>query len=132
MKTFYFQFIIKNQRKSRRHKSNGKGVKNLWLKKWTKKEQDGYAFKDFLGTGELVPYEDWRLSYEERARDLAGKISVEDIAGLMLYSGHQLIPAKGPGAATFGGTGEGHTYDFGFGMNFDGVIADERVSRYHR
>ena len=57
--------------------------------KWTKKEQDGYvlieneggqtlglaadskvkiltvdgcAFKDFLGTGELVPYEDWRRS----------------------------------------------------------------------
>lgn len=27
---------------------------------------------------------------------------------------------------------EGHTYDFGFGMNFDGVITDERVSRYHR
>lgn len=24
---------------------------------------DGFAFKDFLGTGELVPYEDWRLSY---------------------------------------------------------------------
>ena len=24
---------------------------------------DGYAFKDFLGTGELVPYEDWRLSF---------------------------------------------------------------------
>ena len=34
---------------------------------------DGYAFKDFLGTGELVPYEDWRLSYEERAKDLDRK-----------------------------------------------------------
>ena len=27
---------------------------------------------------------------------------------------------------------EGHTYDFGFGMNFDGVIADERVGRYRK
>lgn len=26
--------------------------------------------------------------------------------------------------------GEGHTYDFGFGMDFDGVIADERTRRY--
>ena len=25
---------------------------------------------------------------------------------------------------------EGHTYDFGFGMNFDGVIRDERTRRY--
>ena len=66
---------------------------------------DGYAFKDFLGTGELAPYEDWRLSHEERARDLAERISIEDIAGLMLYSAHQLIPARGPRAAVFGGTG---------------------------
>lgn len=106
--------------------------------KWTKKEQDGYilienvdgqslgiaadskvniltvdgyAFKDFLGTGELVPYEDWRLSYEERAEDLAGRLSIEDIAGLMLYSKHQLIPAKGPRAAAFGGTYGGKTYE---------------------
>ena len=28
--------------------------------------------------------------------------------------------------------GEGHTYDFGFGMNFEGVIADERIRRYHK
>ena len=56
---------------------------------------DGYAFKDFLRTGELAPYEDWRLSWEERAEDLAGRLSMEDIAGLMLYSAHQLIPEIG-------------------------------------
>lgn len=72
---------------------------------------DGYAFKDFLGTGELLPYEDWRLSYEERAKDLAERISIEDIAGLMLYSAHQLIPAKGPMAAAFGGTYGGKSYE---------------------
>lgn len=72
---------------------------------------DGYAFKDFLGSGELAPYEDWRLSYEERAKDLAGRISIEDIAGLMLYSAHQLIPAKGPRAAVFGGTYGGKSYE---------------------
>ena len=53
-------------------------------------EKDGYAFKDFEGTGELVPYEDWRLSAEERAEDLAGRISIEQIAGLMCFSAHQM------------------------------------------
>ena len=51
-------------------------------------EKDGYAFKDFEGTGELVPYEDWRLSAEERADDLAGRLTVEQIAGLMCFSAH--------------------------------------------
>ncbi|MGN1025297.1 MAG: glycoside hydrolase family 3 protein, partial [Faecousia sp.] len=71
---------------------------------------DGYAFKDFLRTGQLAPYEDWRLSSEERAKDLAQRLSIEDIAGLMLYSAHQLIPAKGPLAAAFGGTYDGKPY----------------------
>lgn len=72
---------------------------------------DGYAFKDFIGTGELAPYEDWRLSYEERAKDLAERLGIEDIAGLMLYSAHQLIPARGPLAQVFGGTYGGKTYE---------------------
>ena len=29
-------------------------------------EKDGFAFKDLAKTGELLPYEDWRLSPEER------------------------------------------------------------------
>lgn len=72
---------------------------------------DGYAFKDFLGNGQLLPYEDWRLSYEERARDLAARLSIEDIAGLMLYSAHQIIPAKGELAKVFGGTYDGKSFD---------------------
>ena len=27
---------------------------------------------------------------------------------------------------------QGHTYDFGFGMNFEGVIQDERTRRYRK
>ena len=30
---------------------------------------DGYAFKDMNRNGSLEPYEDWRLSAEERAED---------------------------------------------------------------
>ncbi|TBL68292.1 glycoside hydrolase family 3 protein [Paenibacillus thalictri] len=54
--------------------------------------RDGLAFKDLSRSGELEPYEDWRLSPEERAQDLASKMSVEQIAGLMLYSSHQAVP----------------------------------------
>ena len=68
-------------------------------------EKDGLYFKDLARTGELLPYEDWRLSDWERAVDLAGRLSVEEIAGLMLYSPHQAVPpmAFGPFGGTYGG-----------------------------
>ena len=56
------------------------------------KEQDGLAFKNLSGAEELLPYEDWRLSCEDRARDLAKRLTVEEIAGLMLWSPHQMVP----------------------------------------
>jgi len=55
---------------------------------------DRLAFKDLNKNGTLDPYEDWRLTAEERANDLASKMSVEQIAGLMLYSAHQSIPGE--------------------------------------
>lgn len=66
---------------------------------------DGLHFKDLNKNDKLDKYEDWRLSADERAQDLAHKMSVEQIAGLMLYSAHQSIPAapKGFGAGTYGG-----------------------------
>ncbi len=56
---------------------------------------DRFAFKDLNQNAALDPYEDWRLSADERAKDLASKMSVEQIAGLMLYSAHQAIPGAG-------------------------------------
>ena len=55
---------------------------------------DRYAFKDLNRNGTLDPYEDWRLPAETRAKDLAAQLSIEEIAGLMLYSGHQAV--RGP------------------------------------
>ena len=55
------------------------------------------AFKDLNKNGKLDTYEDWRLPVDDRARDLASKISVDQIAGLMLYSSHQSIPSGGGG-----------------------------------
>ena len=66
---------------------------------------DDYAFKDLNRNGTLDPYEDWRLPAETRAKDLAAQLSIEEIAGLMLYSGHQAVPgsAYGFGGATYDG-----------------------------
>ena len=65
----------------------------------------GLNFKDLNKNGQLDKYEDWRLDVNVRAKDLAAKMTKEQIAGLMLYSGHQAIPAsaQGFGAATYGG-----------------------------
>ena len=85
--------------------SPGSGVNILF--------EDGSVFKDLNKNGTLDPYEDWRLTMEERARDLASRMSVEEIAGLMLYSAHQRIPG--------GGFGPGATYK---GKPFDESGAD--------
>lgn len=66
-------------------------------------ESGGFKFKDLNKNGELDKYEDWRLPAEERASDLASRLSIEEIAGLMLYSAHQAIPGTGARAATYGG-----------------------------
>ena len=66
---------------------------------------DRFAFKDLNKNEALDPYEDWRLSADERAKDLASRMSVEQIAGLMLYSAHQAVPAAGGrfGRTTYNG-----------------------------
>ena len=68
---------------------------------------DGLHFKDLNKNGKLDKYEDWRLPVDVRAKDLASKLSIEQIAGLMLYSSHQMIPSMGGfgplGAATYNG-----------------------------
>ena len=68
--------------------------------------KNGFAFKDLNRNGKLDVYEDWRKPVDERAVDLAAQMSVEQIAGLMLYSGHQSIPAgsrRGFGGGAYNG-----------------------------
>lgn len=70
-------------------------------------EIDGLKFRDLNRNGSLDKYEDWRLSPEMRATDLASKMSIEQIAGLMLYSPQQSLPAlpmgDGPAEGTYNG-----------------------------
>ncbi|MEO5684373.1 MAG: glycoside hydrolase family 3 N-terminal domain-containing protein [Chitinophagaceae bacterium] len=64
-----------------------------------------FFFKDLNKNGQLDKYEDWRLPTDQRARDLASKMTVAEIAGLMLYSKHQMIPSQPGGffTGTYGG-----------------------------
>jgi beta-glucosidase len=72
---------------------------------------NGLAFKDLNKNGQLDTYEDWRLPADVRAKDLASKLSIEQIAGLMLYSAHQAIPARTTGY--FVGTYNGKPFKAG-------------------
>lgn len=48
-------------------------------------EVDGYQFKDLNDNGELDPYEDWRLSAEERAENLLSMMDVDQKAAQMVH-----------------------------------------------
>ena len=48
-------------------------------------EVDGYRFRDLNDNGELDPYEDWRLTAEERADDLLGKMDIDQQAAQMVH-----------------------------------------------
>ena len=91
------------------------GVKILTVK--------GLAFKDLNRNGKLDKYEDWRLGAEERAKDLASKMTVEQIAGLMLYSAHQAIPS---GSTRFGAsTYKGKPFPESGAKSFD--LSDQQI-----
>lgn len=46
--------------------------------------RDGLYFKDMDNSGELAPYKDWRLSPEERAKDMVVHLRLDQQAGLVL------------------------------------------------
>lgn len=83
------------------------------------------AFKDLNKNGKLDTYEDWRLTADERSLDLASQMSVEQIAGLMLYSSHQSVPSGGGGFMRGGATYGGKPYaESGAGP---GDLSDQQV-----
>lgn len=86
------------------------------------KECDGLVFKNLSGTEALLPYEDWRLAPQDRAADLAKRLSVEEIAGLMLWSPHQMVPFM-PGMP-FKGHYDGG--DFVPGVTDPAALSDEQ------
>jgi beta-glucosidase len=44
----------------------------------------GQSFKDLNGNGQVDPYENWRLSADERADDLVSRMTLEEKSGMLL------------------------------------------------
>ncbi len=81
------------------------------------------SFKDLNKNGKLDRYEDWRVPVDDRAKDLASKMSVEQISGLMLYSRHQPIPAAAAGP--FAGTYAGKKFNESIAKAYD--LSDQQI-----
>jgi len=67
-------------------------------------QRDGLRFKDLNRSGAVDSYEDWRLTPEARARDLVGRMTLEEKAGTMMHG-----TARGVGPMAMAGVGT--TYD---------------------
>ena len=82
---------------------------------------EGLTFKDLDRNGKLDPYEDWRLTPEMRAADLAGRLSLEELAGLMV---HGTLPAA---QSELGSLGRGKGYDL---AKTKQIIQDKHVNSF--
>ncbi|MCB2066572.1 MAG: glycoside hydrolase family 3 protein [Erythrobacter sp.] len=65
---------------------------------------DGLQFRDLDRDGALTPYEDWRLSPQDRAADLVGRMTLEEKAG-------QMVVGSLVGNAPFGQPATGYDAD---------------------
>lgn len=63
-------------------------------------EVDGLQFKDLDGTGELKPYEDWRLPPQQRAEDLVARMTDEEKAGMLIINDLPMGISAKPGKPT--------------------------------
>jgi beta-glucosidase len=92
-------------------------------------EKRGLKFKDLNKNGKLDKYEDWRLTPEERSKDLLSKMSLEEKAGFMLTN--TLNPVGKRRAEESGGKLKASDLDEGGGQVQDpfGIRADESGGR---
>lgn len=70
----------------------------------------GLRFKDLNRNGQLDAYEDWRLTSEQRSKDLLARMSIEEKVGFMLISSAGLKNETSFGGAA--GNGNSITSDF--------------------
>jgi beta-glucosidase len=81
-------------------------------------DHNGLRFKDLNRNGALEPYEDWRLTLAARARDLVGRMTLEEKAGTMM---HGTARSDGP----MGVAGMGARYDTAANR---ALVADAKVT----
>jgi beta-glucosidase len=65
---------------------------------------DKLRFRDLNGSGQLDPYEDWRLAADSRAADLTARMTLAEKAGTLMHGTAQSI-------ATSGVSGSGSAYN---------------------
>jgi beta-glucosidase len=78
--------------------------------------QDGLSFRDLDRNGKLEPYEDWRLSPDQRAADLVARMTLDEQAGQMM---HGTLQAIGPAGLA------------GMGSGYDLAKAAEQIDQRH-
>lgn len=81
-------------------------------------QQDGLNFKDLDKDSKLTPYEDWRLSSNQRAKDLVSRMTLEEKAGVMMH-GSAPTPESIIGVGT--------DYDF---VASSKMMTDEKVNTF--
>jgi beta-glucosidase len=81
---------------------------------------DGLTFKDLNKNGKVDAYEDWRLAADVRTADLISRMSLEELAGLMV---HGTLPGVGPMASI----GTGAEYDLAKVRQF---ITEDHVNTF--
>jgi len=62
-------------------------------------EKKGLKFKDLNKNSKLDKYEDWRLSSDERSKDLLSRMSVEEKAGYMMINSLNMVGTMGAQAS---------------------------------
>ncbi len=62
-------------------------------------EKRGLKFKDLNKNGSLDKYEDWRLSSDERSKDLLSQMSLEEKAGFMLINSLNMVGSGRAGSS---------------------------------
>lgn len=82
--------------------------------------KDGLKFKDMDKSGQLEPFEDWRLSADVRARDLVSRLTLAEKAGLMMHG-------TAPVLNDTTGAGTGTAYDMAALKTY---INDRHISTY--
>ncbi|MWP62562.1 glycoside hydrolase family 3 protein [Gilliamella sp. Pas-s25] len=79
---------------------------------------DNLEFKDMDKDGQLTPYEDWRLSPQQRAQDLLSRMSLEEKAGIMMH---------GNAPSLNNDIGRGDKYDF---EKLTALILNDKVNSF--
>ncbi len=96
---------------------------------------DGTRYRDLNGNGVMDPYEDPRLSAEERTDDLLARLSLEEKAGLLFHTVIETGPdgtlLETPGAISKSPTTTVVTEKFMTHFNVHGLESAEAAARWH-